>query len=70
MPSRDVPYGVPTPYLLFTCVSYLSAVTEKITGRAEDTCPDSTGNAKNDLGNSRMDIFRSEIACEEAEGSR
>lgn len=53
--------------------SYLSAVTEKITGRDQDECPDdprrdeddySTGQAKNDMGNSRMDILRSEIACE------
>lgn len=53
--------------------SYLSAVTEKITGREQDTCPDdprrneegySTGSAKKDMGNSRMDILRSEIACE------
>eukprot|EP00904_Undaria_pinnatifida_P001001 jgi/Undpi1/10901/HiC_scaffold_3.g01427.m1 len=51
--------------------SYLSAVTEKITGRTEDTCPDdpradeegySTGRAKNDMGDARMDIFKSEIA--------
>ena len=48
-------------------------MTEKITGRDEDTCPDdprrndegySTGSAKTDMGNSRMDILRSEIACE------
>ena len=51
-------------YLLFDLGSYLSAITEKITGRDEDTCPDSTGNAKNDMGDARMDIFRSEIACE------
>lgn len=53
--------------------SYLSAVTEKITGRDQDECPDdprrdeedySTGQAKNDMGDSRMDILRSEIACE------
>eukprot|EP00904_Undaria_pinnatifida_P000996 jgi/Undpi1/10898/HiC_scaffold_3.g01424.m1 len=42
--------------------SYLSAITEKITGRPEDTCADSTGSAKEDMGNARMDIFRSEIA--------
>lgn len=59
--------------LLFCVTSYLSAVTEKITGRTEDTCPDdpradeegySTGRAKNDMGDARMDIFKSEIACE------
>lgn len=51
--------------------SYVSAITEKITGRTKDTCPDmpqiedeSTGKAKNDMGNARMDIFRSELACE------
>lgn len=49
----------------FVFGSHLSAITEKITGRDEDTCPDSTGNAKNDMGDARMDIFRSEIACED-----
>ncbi|CAN0463675.1 unnamed protein product, partial [Ascophyllum nodosum] len=53
--------------------SFLSAITERITGRTEDTCPDdpvdenddpdySNGSAKDDMGNARMDIFRSEIA--------
>lgn len=59
--------------MVFT--SYLSAVTEKITDRPEDTCNgsakddddgDSTGRAKEDKGNSRMDILRSEIGCERA----
>ena len=55
--------------------SYLSAITEKITGREKDTCPDdpveenddpdySNGSAKEDMGNARMDINRSEIGCE------
>eukprot|EP00904_Undaria_pinnatifida_P001002 jgi/Undpi1/10902/HiC_scaffold_3.g01428.m1 len=50
--------------------SYLSAITEKITGRTEDTCPDDpqadeedyiTGQAKNDMGSANMDILNSEI---------
>ena len=53
--------------------SYLSAVTEKITNRPQDECPDdprrneegySTGRAKSDMGDARMDILKSEIACE------
>ena len=52
--------------------SYLSAITEKITGRTEDTCPDDpqadeedyiTGQAKNDMGSANMDILNSEIGC-------
>lgn len=46
--------------------SHISAVSEVITGRVEDTCPDddaeSNGRAKNDMGIARMDILRSEIA--------
>lgn len=51
--------------------SYISAITEKITGRVEDECNDvvveegeSRGNAKEDKGVARMDILRSEIGCE------
>lgn len=48
--------------------SHISAVTEKITGRVQDTCPgvigDINGRAKKNVGNSRMDIYASEIACE------
>lgn len=59
--------------MVFT--SYLSTVTEKLTGRDEDKCDSSpkanddgysTGAAKEDMGNSRMDILRSEIGCERA----
>lgn len=55
--------------------SYLSAVTEFITGRDIDTCPSdgnagtsgySTGQALNEMGVARMDIYDSEIACETA----
>lgn len=53
--------------------SYLSAITERITGRSVDKCPDdprineegySSGRAKEDMGNANMDISNSEIACE------
>lgn len=63
-------FALPTCFMFG---SYLSAITEKITGRAEDACPDdpladeegySTGQAKNDMGDANMDILRSEIACE------
>ncbi|CAM9171351.1 unnamed protein product [Ectocarpus sp. 12 AP-2014] len=53
--------------------SYLSAVTEKITGRTKDTCPDdsssSNGQAKRDMGNANMDIHRSEIGYLGYDGS-
>ncbi|CBJ32091.1 Mannuronan C-5-epimerase [Ectocarpus siliculosus] len=53
--------------------SYLSAVTEKITGRTKDTCPDdsssSNGQAKKDMGNANMDIHRSEIGYLGYDGS-
>lgn len=53
-------------------IRYLSAVTEFITGREKDTCPSdtnagatgySTGQAKNQMGVARMDIYDSELAC-------
>lgn len=51
-----------------SCRSHISAISEVITGRVEDTCPedssDSNGQAKADMGIAKMDIFRSEIACE------
>ncbi|CAM9841771.1 unnamed protein product [Ectocarpus sp. 12 AP-2014] len=52
---------------------YLSAITEFITGRDEDLCPSdtqagedgySTGQAKEQMGVARMDIYDSELACE------
>lgn len=55
-----------------TC-SYVGAVTEILTGREEDMCLDdprrgesdySTGEAKEDMGVARMDIYDSELACE------
>lgn len=55
--------------------SYLSAVTEFLTGRDIDTCPGdtsageegySTGQALNNMGIARMDIYDSEVACETA----
>lgn len=61
--------------LVLICHSYLSAVTEFITGREIDTCPGdenagtsgySTGQALNEMGVARMDIYDSEIACETA----
>eukprot|EP00904_Undaria_pinnatifida_P000993 jgi/Undpi1/10895/HiC_scaffold_3.g01421.m1 len=46
--------------------SHISAISEVITGRVEDTCPDDpsdvNGAAKSDMGIARMDILRSEIA--------
>lgn len=56
--------------------SYISAVTEIITGREEDLClayeaanpgSSSSGKAKNNMGTANMDISRSEIACEKNE---
>lgn len=45
--------------------SYISAITEIITGRTQDTCPDGAGgNAKVNMGSAHMDIYRSEIGCE------
>lgn len=58
--------------------SYLSAVTEFLTGRDIDTCPGdenagtsgySTGQALNEMGVARMDIYDSEIACERDHGA-
>lgn len=57
-------------YVVFFCLldSHISAVTEKITGRIQDTCPgvagETNGRAKKNVGNSRMDIYASEIGCE------
>lgn len=57
-------------YMLFFPAphSHISAISEVITGRVEDTCPDDpsdvNGAAKSDMGIARMDILRSEIACE------
>lgn len=54
--------------------SHISALTEIITGREIDTCPDdvrtgepgySTGQALYDKGVASMDIFNSEISCRE-----
>lgn len=60
--------GMLRSYLLDT--SFLSAITEKITGRPKDTCPGlpetdevSNGRAKLHMGNARMDIINSEIGC-------
>ena len=53
--------------------SYISAITEFITGREVDLCDDdplkgtagySTGEAKENMGVARMDIYDSEIGCE------
>lgn len=53
--------------------SYISAITEFITGREVDLCNDdelkgtegySTGEAKENMGVARMDIYSSELACE------
>lgn len=54
--------------------SHISALTEIITGREIDTCPDdvragepgySTGQALYDKGVATMNIFNSEIGCKE-----
>ena len=54
--------------LINSCRSHVSAISEVITGRVEDTCPDDSsdnnGQAKADMGIAKMDIHRSEIACE------